>query len=65
MLIVLLLIPQQSAIDTDKITIDPDTEAMLKSMDFGKVSNLEVKDLSHFQYQERRAFGERKQAAQA
>jgi hypothetical protein len=56
---------QQSAIDTDKITIESDTMAMLKSMDFGNLANIEVKELSHFQYQERRPFGERKQAAQA
>ena len=32
----------QSAIDTDKISIDKDTQDMLKSLDFGNVANVEV-----------------------
>ena len=32
----------QSAIDTDKISIDADTQAMLKSLDFGHIANVEL-----------------------
>ena len=43
----------QSAIDTEKILVDADTQAMLKAINFGDLQNVE---LAHNDYKPRRQF---------
>jgi hypothetical protein len=38
----LFVYPSQSAIDTDKIIIDKETQDMLKALDFASLANVEV-----------------------
>merc|ERR1712000_555487 len=39
-------VPDQSAVDISSVEIDPDTKAMLKSIGFGNMSGLELREYS-------------------
>ena len=47
------LIPERSAIDIDKISIDADTQAMLKSINFDNLPNVEIAQPFHADHKRR------------
>lgn len=46
-------IPERSAIDVEKIAIDVDTQAMLKSINFENLPNLEIVQTFHVDHKRR------------